>query len=86
MRPMGKFSSLKPLILLILFNYLVIVFGSQAFYIIQTSIERVLRPFTPRLLIGLIQAAIGLSLILLWISVWLKLYKHLFIREISRNR
>lgn len=86
MKAMGKLSSLKPLILLILFNYLVIVFGSQAFYIIQTSIERVLRPFTPRLLIGLIQSAVGLSLILLWIFVWLKLYKHLFTREISKNR
>lgn len=86
MRTMGKFSSLKPLILLILFNYLVVVFGSQAFYIIQISIERTLRPFTPRLLIGLIQAAIGLSLILLWIFVWLKLYKYLFMREISKDR
>lgn len=86
MRTMGKLSSLKPLILLILFNYLVIVFGSQAFYIIQISIERVLRPFTHRLLIGLIQTVIGLSLILLWVFVWLKLYKHLFMREISKSK
>ncbi|MBO3799704.1 MAG: hypothetical protein FGF52_01410 [Candidatus Brockarchaeota archaeon] len=82
---MGKILNLKPLILIILFNYFVIVFGSQVLYVIQVNIEKFLRPLAPRLLIGLVQASVGLSLILLWIFVWLKLYKHLFLKEISKS-
>jgi hypothetical protein len=82
---MGKILNLKPLVLIILFNYFVIIFGSQVLYIIQVNIERFLRPLAPRLLIGLIQASVGLLLVLLWIFTWLKLYKHLFSKEISKN-
>lgn len=81
---MGKLSNLKPLILLILFNYIVIIFGSQAFYIVQINIERALRPL-PRLLKGFVQTTVGLILILLWIFVWLNLYRHLFMKEISKD-
>lgn len=81
---MNKLLSLKPLILLILFNYVVIIFGSYVFYTIQVNIERTLRPL-PRLLVGFVQAAVGLILILLWIFVWLSMYKHLFTREMRKD-
>ncbi|MEM3465703.1 MAG: hypothetical protein QW506_02485 [Thermoproteota archaeon] len=81
---MNKLLSLKPLILLILFNYVVIIFGSYVFYTIQVNIERTLRPL-PRLLVGFVQATVGLILILLWIFVWLSMYKHLFAREIRKD-
>ncbi len=81
---MSKLLSLKPLIILILFNYVVIVFGSYVFYTIQVNIERTLRPL-PRLLVGFVQAALGFLLILLWIFVWLSIYKHLFIMEIRKD-
>jgi hypothetical protein len=81
---MSRRPSLKPLVLLILFNYVVIIFGSHVFYTIQVNIERILRPL-PRLLVGFAQAVVGLLLILLWIFVWLYLYKHLFLREIRRG-
>jgi hypothetical protein len=81
---MRKISYLKPLIFLLLFNYLVIVFGSHILYIIQVNVERILRPSLPRLLIGAFQVLIGSFLILLWIFVWLRLYKYLFAREISK--
>lgn len=72
------------MILLILFNYVVIIFGSYVFYTIQVNIERTLRPM-PRLLVGLVQAVVGLILVLLWIFVWLSMYKHLFTREIRKD-
>ena len=78
---MSKLLNLKPLIFLILFNYVVIVFGSYVFYTLQVNLERTLRPL-PRLLVGFIQASVGLLLILLWIFVWLSMYKYLFAREI----
>ncbi|MEM2929598.1 MAG: hypothetical protein QW797_01895 [Thermoproteota archaeon] len=81
---MGKLSNLKPLFLIILFNYIVIIFGSQAFYTVQINIERALRHL-PRLLIGFTQTIVGFTLILLWIFVWLNLYKHLFMREIRKG-
>lgn len=81
---MSKLLSLKPLIILILFNYVVIIFGSYVFYTIQVNIERTLRPL-PRLLVGFVQAAVGLLLILLWIFIWLSMYKHLFIREMRKD-
>jgi len=77
--------NLKPLILIILFNYLVIVFGPLILYNIQVNIERALRPLAPRLLVGFVQATIGLILLLTWVFVWLKTYKHLFSREISKG-
>jgi len=81
---MSRLLNLKPLILLILFNYFVIIFGSYVFYTIQVNIERTLRAL-PRLLVGFIQASVGLLLILLWIFVWLSMYKHLFTREIHKD-
>ncbi|NHV99556.1 MAG: hypothetical protein HA496_07910 [Thaumarchaeota archaeon] len=81
---MSRLLNLKPLILLILFNYVVIIFGSYVFYTIQVNIERTLRAL-PRLLVGFIQASVGLLLILLWIFVWLSMYKHLFTREIRKD-
>lgn len=75
---MKKFFKLKPLFFIIVFNYFVIIFGTQFFYFVQINIERILRSSAPRVLVGIIQTAIGLSLILLWIFVWLKFYKYLF--------
>ncbi|MBO3769361.1 MAG: hypothetical protein QXS51_00450 [Thermoproteota archaeon] len=83
---MSKILNLKPLILIILFNYFVIVFGPQVLYIIQINIERFLRPLAPRMLIGFIQATIGLVSILIWIFIWLKLYKYLFARVIKNKK
>jgi len=80
---MGSLFNLKPLVFLILFNYVIIIFGSYILYTIQINIERVLRPL-PRPLVGFIQATVGLLLILLWIFVWLNMYKHLFLREMSK--
>ncbi|MCX8183074.1 MAG: hypothetical protein N3F08_01450 [Crenarchaeota archaeon] len=81
---MGRLLNLKPLVFLILFNYVVIIFGSYIFYTIQVNLERTLRTL-PRLLVGFVQAVVGLLLILLWIFVWLSMYKHLFTREIRRD-
>ncbi|MGQ9479384.1 MAG: hypothetical protein ACUVQ0_05105 [Thermoproteota archaeon] len=75
---------LKPLILLILFNYSVIVFGSWILFNIEVNIERALRPILSRLVIGFVQALIGTLLVLTWIFVWLELYKYLFTREIRK--
>jgi len=83
---MKKILNLKPLILIILFNYFIIIFGPEILYNIQINIERFLRPFLPRLFIGLIQTIAGMTLVLLWIFVWLKLYKTLFTREICKSR
>lgn len=82
---MGKILNLKPLILIILFNYFIIVFGPQALYVVQVNIERLLRPLAPRLLVGFVQATIGLVLVLIWIFTWLKLYKYLFTREMMKK-
>jgi hypothetical protein len=82
---MGSLFNLKPLVFLILFNYAVIIFGSYILYTIQVNIERALRTM-PRLLVGFIQASVGSLLILLWIFVWLNMYRRLFLREISRDR
>lgn len=81
---MGNLLNLKPLVLIILLNYIVIVFGSYAFYTIQINIERILR-HSPKPLVGFIQVVIGSALILLWIFIWIKLYKLLFLREMSRD-
>ncbi|MEM1557372.1 MAG: hypothetical protein QXT26_01575 [Thermoproteota archaeon] len=82
---MGKILNLKPLILIILFNYFIIVFGPQVLYVIQVNIERLLRPLAPRLLVGFVQTTIGLVLVLVWIFTWLKLYKYLFAREMRKK-
>lgn len=82
---MSKLLNLKPLILIILFNYFVIIFGPQVLYIVQINIERFLRPLAPRLLIGFVQTTIGLVLLLTWIFTWLKLYKYLFERVIKNK-
>ncbi|MEM3712357.1 MAG: hypothetical protein QXR97_02305 [Thermoproteota archaeon] len=83
---MSKILNLKPLILIIVFNYFIIIFGPLALYTIQVNIERILRPFAPRLLVGFVQSIIGLILVLIWVFTWLKLYKHLFTRETRKEK